>query len=275
MPAVRRRWPKTTVGAYRSPDRWSSASAAISRSELASPMSSPAVSLRACRSRCFRCRRPSAGSETSATPCVRLMCRETGRLPSRKGRSVTTRARSQPRWSGARRAASISSVVGAGGRASRSTTNSVYQPRAPYALQVPGQVVGDPGRRLLRQAGRGEHAQPDASCQLAHAECVAPASSLISPQRRARISPCRIAVFGARRKRVLSCPSGTWAKGRGSSSFSKYAASFCSGLGRSARGRSRTGFRAAYAIFRRALSAWRRLRPTRILSDRPSSRTTT
>lgn len=53
------------------------------------------------------------------------------------------------------------------------------------------------------------------------------------------------ALFNATRKSVLTIPSGSSAKRRGSSLFSKYADSLRSGRGFSDGGRSRTGFRVA------------------------------
>jgi hypothetical protein len=72
---------------------------------------------------------------------------------------VTTTAKSQPRSSSARRAASTSWVVSAGG--TREPVDDELRPPAERAVrlaQVLGQIVGDPGRNLLRQAGRDEHA---------------------------------------------------------------------------------------------------------------------
>src|SRR6266516_4855180 len=67
-----------------------------------------------------------------------------------------------------------------------------------------------------------------------------------SAQRRANSSPCRIPVFSATRQSVRTGSLRRCSNSRGSSSFSKYAASFRSGRGLCAGGSSRTGFESAY-----------------------------
>ena len=63
---------------------------------------------------------PSAGSDTSATPCVGLVWVRSGRRPSRSGRSVTHTTSSQSSSRTRERAASTSSVSFAGGVTSSS-----------------------------------------------------------------------------------------------------------------------------------------------------------
>ncbi len=128
-----------------------------------SPTSPSTSRTTASRARLRICTAPSAGSETTATPCVALASATTGRRPMRRGRSVNTTPRCQSSPSIRSCAASMTSVPA--------------PPRAGQLVghdrDLPPHLGGNPGCELARELlgefpaeflgdpGGGHQAEPD------------------------------------------------------------------------------------------------------------------